>query len=68
MDVQRDAIDLFAIELPHVINPFIQPARGVDGGVGVQTATTNLLGRDFLQAGTGCAVLHLCADRHVGHP
>ncbi|MCY1312485.1 hypothetical protein D9M70_629120 [compost metagenome] len=68
MDVQCDAIDFLAVELPDMVNPLVQTARRVDRRVGVKTVATNLLGADFVQAFAWRAVLHLGADRDIGHP
>src|SRR5690606_20653381 len=66
VDVQGDAVDFLAVELPDVINPLVQAARRVDRGVGIESAAPDLLGADFVQAVAGRAILHLRADRHVG--
>ncbi|ELQ17443.1 hypothetical protein A986_09870 [Pseudomonas fluorescens BRIP34879] len=68
VDIEGDAVDLFAVEFPHMVDPLIQPARRIDGGVGVQPAAAQLGGVDLLEVVAWRAILHLRADSHFGHP
>ncbi|RML24842.1 hypothetical protein ALQ98_05593 [Pseudomonas syringae pv. lapsa] len=70
VDIQRDAVHLFAFMPPHMVDTLIQATRRVDGGVRIQAAVAQLLGADQRNtvARRTVLVIEVRADRYFGQP
>uniref|UniRef100_A0A1I8AM75 PE-PGRS family protein n=1 Tax=Steinernema glaseri TaxID=37863 RepID=A0A1I8AM75_9BILA len=64
IDVQGNAIDLFAVLFPYVVDAFVEAARGLDRGIGIEPGAADLAGADLLQAVAGAAAANGQGDQH----